>query len=105
MRKGKASLITTSPMCFRNKYITPNLNPYSVCLDCKYKLACTTAILDEPGFEYADKPEGMLDLTAPECVEIIIKNNGKVVWINTENGCQFRACQIKHFELKDERQG
>lgn len=44
-----------------------------------------------------------LDLTAPECVEIRIKNDGKVVWVNTENGCQFRACQIKHLELVDER--
>lgn len=42
----------TFPKCFRNKYITPNLDPYSVCLDCGFKLACTTAILDEPHFEY-----------------------------------------------------
>jgi hypothetical protein len=42
------------PMCFRNKYITPNLSPYSICLDCPDKTPCTTAILDEPGFEYVD---------------------------------------------------
>jgi hypothetical protein len=60
------------------------------------------AILDEPCFEYVHEPL-TVDITAPECVEILIKNNGKVVWINTENGCQFRACQIKHLEVIDER--
>jgi hypothetical protein len=95
------------PFCFRNKYVTPNLDPYSVCLDCQYKTECTTAILDEPDFEYVKEVKEELpatvDITAPECVEIIIKNDGKVVWINTENGCQFRACQIKVLEVKDER--
>jgi hypothetical protein len=47
--------------------------------------------------------EIMPDITAPKFVEIQIKDDGKVVWINTENGCQLRACQIKVLELNDHR--
>ena len=45
------------PFCYRNRQITPNLNPYSVCLDCPHKTPCTTAILDEPGFDYVETPD------------------------------------------------
>lgn len=45
------------PFCYRNRQITPNLDPYSVCLDCPHKTPCTTAILDEPGFDYVETPD------------------------------------------------
>jgi len=45
----------------------------------------------------------MKDITAPAFVQIQIKKDSKVVWINTENGCQFRACQIKFLEVNDHR--
>lgn len=93
----------TPPMCFRNQYITPNLDPYSVCLDCQYKTACTNPEFEDVPDEVKEELPATLDITAPDCVEIIIKDNGKVVWINTENGCQFRASQIKHLEVIDER--
>ena len=47
--------------------------------------------------------EMLEDITAPECVEIVIRSDGKVVWVHTEKGCQFRACQIKRLIIDDRR--
>lgn len=47
---------------------------------------------------------GMLDVTEPEVIEILINNTGKVVWINGPDGCLFRACRIKKLILNDERE-
>lgn len=30
----------TRPLCFKHKIIQPNLNEYSVCLECDYRVAC-----------------------------------------------------------------
>jgi len=43
------------------------------------------------------------DVTAPEYIEIVIHNDGKVIWINNEGRCLFRACQIKQLVLDDRR--
>ena len=43
------------------------------------------------------------DITAPECVEVVIRSDGKVVWVNTEKGCQFQACQIGRLIIDDRR--
>lgn len=40
------------------------------------------------------------DLTAPTNLEIAISNDSKIVWINTENGCVFRACRIGSLSLR-----
>jgi hypothetical protein len=38
----------------------------------------------------------MLDIENPtEVVEITVKNNGTVVWINVDGVCLLRICQIK----------
>jgi hypothetical protein len=34
------------PMCFRNSHISPNLNPYSVCITCQFKTECTNKDLE-----------------------------------------------------------
>jgi len=44
-----------------------------------------------------------LDLTEPECVEIEIQRDGKVVWINVNGLCRLRACKIKDLKLIDNR--
>lgn len=83
MRKGQSNSICTMekqqtrgtlmpPMCFRNKYITPNLNPYSLCLDCRHQVACTTAILDEPGFDYVDPAQPKILDPREETTKIVI---------------------------------
>jgi hypothetical protein len=46
----------------------------------------------------------MIDITAPQGdVEVIIKEDGKVIWINVEGVCEFRACQIKVLDIVDKR--
>jgi hypothetical protein len=45
----------------------------------------------------------MLDVTKCEVLEIAVRNDGKVVWVNTEKGCIFRACQISKLILDDRR--
>ena len=47
----------------------------------------------------------MIDLTAPEIMEITIRSDGKVVWINTEAGCVFRASKIGELIVLDNRPG
>ncbi len=37
----------------------------------------------------------MIDITGPEIVEVQIRDDGKVVWINIDGICRLRACQIK----------
>lgn len=50
----------------------------------------------------------MVDINAEqrgiEQVTIIIRKDGSVVWINTEQQCVFRICQIKNLTVIDERQ-
>jgi hypothetical protein len=45
----------------------------------------------------------MLNISAPEVIRIQIASDGKMVWIDTENGCIFRACRIKQLDLQDDR--
>lgn len=46
----------------------------------------------------------MRDVTAPEHVEVLIRNDGKVLWVNVDGCCEFRASRIsKSIEIKDER--
>jgi hypothetical protein len=49
---------------------------------------------------YDDK---MLDVTGVKHLQIEIRADGRVVWINTEEGCIFRACQVEQVELVDNR--
>lgn len=45
----------------------------------------------------------LVDINGPEVVEIKIRNDGKVVWINVDGICRLRACQIKQLILEDDR--
>jgi len=45
----------------------------------------------------------MMDITAPEVVEIKIRWDGKVVWVNVDGICRFRACQIETVIVEDDR--
>jgi hypothetical protein len=47
--------------------------------------------------------EPMIDVTAPQVVEVSIRNDGKVVWVNVDGICRFRACQITTVILEDKR--
>jgi hypothetical protein len=45
----------------------------------------------------------MKDITAPEEVEILIKEDGKVIWINVDGICELRVCRISKLTVNDER--
>ena len=44
----------------------------------------------------------MEDTTA-EVVEIQIRADGEVVWVNTEEGCVLRICRVKGLHIDDQR--
>lgn len=41
----------------------------------------------------------MLDITAPQAVQVSVREDGKVLWINTEEGCVLRICQISALHI------
>ena len=43
------------------------------------------------------------DITAPVAVQVVIRDDGKVLWVNTENGCVLRVCQITKLTIEDNR--
>ena len=45
----------------------------------------------------------MLDITGAKTVEVLIRSDGKVLWINTEEGCVLRICRIENLYVSDER--
>ena len=46
----------------------------------------------------------MVDICGPEIVEVHIRWDQKVLWVNVEGQCVLRICRIEKFELKDDRQ-
>lgn len=56
------------------------------------------------GSGFREGQKQMQDITGSEEVEIKIRNDGKVIWINTaERAAVLRICQIKKLDLIDER--
>jgi hypothetical protein len=45
----------------------------------------------------------MLDITGSDYVQVEIRDDGKVLWVNNETGCVLRICQIKKIEVIDNR--
>ena len=45
----------------------------------------------------------LTDITGPGIVEIQVRADGKVVWVNVDGICRLRCCQIKQLKLDDER--
>ena len=41
--------------------------------------------------------------TGSQIVEISIREDGKVIWVNTENGCVLRICKIEKLIIVDGR--
>ena len=44
----------------------------------------------------------MLDLREPKTVQIQISSDRKTVWVNTEDGCVFRASRIQELVVDDQ---
>lgn len=45
----------------------------------------------------------MKDITAPTAVQIQIRADGKVIWVNVNGMCVLRCCQIEVLEVEDQR--
>ena len=45
----------------------------------------------------------MLEITEAKSVEIRIREDGKVIWVNTEEGCVCRISKIGDLVIIDER--
>lgn len=45
----------------------------------------------------------MQDITAPEEVEILVRRDGTVIWVNIDGRCALRACRIKQLVVEDGR--
>lgn len=46
----------------------------------------------------------MMDITGAKFVQVSIRDDGKVLWINTENGCVCRICGIESIVVDDNRE-
>jgi hypothetical protein len=47
--------------------------------------------------------EQMIDITAPDVVEVSIREDGTVIWINVDGICKLRVCQIPNLVVDDRR--
>jgi hypothetical protein len=50
-----------------------------------------------------DKTHSMVDITAPNIVEVQVRYDGRVVWVNVDGLCRLRACQIGNLAIHDSR--
>lgn len=60
---------------------------------------------DLPPFAFPNPtvPIGMLDITAPEHgVQIIIREDRKVLWVNVDGICRLRICDIPYLSVEGE---
>lgn len=53
-------------------------------------------------WEDEEKTPKMVDISKVH-VEITIRGDGRVLWVNTEHGCVLRICDIQGLEILDER--
>jgi hypothetical protein len=50
--------------------------------------------------------EEMIDITKPDHgVEVMIKNDGSVMWVNVDGVCRLRICRMPHLVVYDLRKG
>lgn len=45
----------------------------------------------------------MMDITAPKGVQVQIREDGKVLWVNVDGMCVLRCCQIEVLDVEDNR--
>jgi len=45
----------------------------------------------------------MLDITAPEQVQVLVNVDGSVLWVNIDGVCRLRVCRMKDLDIQDSR--
>lgn len=53
--------------------------------------------------KHLENIKGIKGISNPEVVEVVIAEDRKTVWVNTEKGCMFRACRIGLLQVDDRR--
>lgn len=61
----------------------------------------TTSLGSIPGCPLERKT--MNDITAPKLVEVRIRADEKVLWVNVDGECVLRCCRIENLVMEDER--
>lgn len=51
-----------------------------------------------------DSPDLSLDITGTDLVEVEVRADGTVLWVNTPFGCKLRICRIGKLVITDHRQ-
>ena len=70
----------------------------------KWRSKAERSIVDVPAKIPIEDYGTQLDITGSKHVQIQIKHDGSVLWVNTaEENCVLRICQIESLELVDER--
>lgn len=55
------------------------------------------------GYSPEEILDKQIDITGPDIVEISIREDGKVIWINVDGICACRVCRIKELVIDDRR--
>ena len=58
----------------------------------------------DPG-QLHQKGKMMLDITCEDFVQVRVSNDGKVLWVNTPEGCVLRISKIACLDIEDNRPG
>lgn len=45
------------------------------------------------------KKQELVDITAPDGVELVVRQDGKVIWVNVDGICVLRICRIGELKL------
>ena len=57
-------------------------------------------LIEEPDLLHPGSPNKaqftQLDITKPEMVEVSLREDGKVLWVNVDGRCVLRVCQITY---------
>lgn len=51
----------------------------------------------------AEQKHGMKDITGARYVTVEIREDGKTLWVNTEDGCELRISDIEKIKICDKR--
>lgn len=94
---------------FRRKYALEKM-PQQQLIHLAFRTSDVQRVLD--GLELLEKAEAsepttttprMLDITAPRAVEVQIRSDAQVIWVNIDGVCALRAYRIGHLIVVDDR--
>jgi hypothetical protein len=47
--------------------------------------------------------DATIDIAGAEHVEVLVRDDGKNVWVNVDGVCKLRICRIKNLKINDHR--